>query len=211
MIAPTSTAVPPSGEQHEIGHGRQRVVVTEVGATLRGYTVDGAAVVDGFGERDMCSAGRGQVLAPWPNRLGDGRYSADGRHGHAAELARALGNGLEDGYPLGAHGEAVGRVLHVAAGVDAARRIFNGGANLEFRVRREGVLAGTERGIEKWIVHRLYTSPWSIRGKTMRRNFTSVSPTAAPVSRTSSWLSFRSPSPAAMLVTQETASTFIPM
>ena len=32
----------------------------------------------------MCDAGRGQVLAPWPNRLGDGRYSFDGRDAQAA-------------------------------------------------------------------------------------------------------------------------------
>ncbi|HUC37341.1 MAG TPA: aldose 1-epimerase family protein [Acidimicrobiales bacterium] len=84
MTASTHTALAPSGEQHEIGHGRQRAVVTEIGATLRVYTVDGSPVIDGFGERDMCSAGRGQVLAPWPNRLGDGKYSIDGRHGEAA-------------------------------------------------------------------------------------------------------------------------------
>jgi aldose 1-epimerase len=84
MAAPTSTAPAPSGDQHEIGHGRQRAVVTEVGATLREYTVDGFAVIDGFGEKDMCSAGRGQVLAPWPNRLRDGKYSIDGRNGNAA-------------------------------------------------------------------------------------------------------------------------------
>lgn len=84
MSAPATTSLPPSGEQHEIGHGRQRVVVTEVGATLRAYTIDGADVVDGFGEKDMCTAGRGQVLAPWPNRLGDGRYVVDGRNGQAA-------------------------------------------------------------------------------------------------------------------------------
>jgi len=76
--------VSPAGEQHDIGHGRQHVVVTEVGATLRSYTVDGAPVIDGFGVTDMCSSGRGQVLAPWPNRLGDGRYSIDGRTGRVA-------------------------------------------------------------------------------------------------------------------------------
>jgi aldose 1-epimerase len=80
--APTNE-VSPSGEQHEIGHGRHHVVVSEVGATLRSYTVDGVSVIDGFGVTDMCSAGRGQVLAPWPNRLGDGRYSIDGRTGRA--------------------------------------------------------------------------------------------------------------------------------
>ena len=78
------TEVSPAGEQHDIGHGRQQVVVTEVGATLRSYTIDGAPVIDGFGATDMCSSGRGQVLAPWPNRLGDGRYSIDGRTGRAA-------------------------------------------------------------------------------------------------------------------------------
>jgi len=78
------TKMSPAGEQHAIGHGRQEVIVTEVGATLRSYTVDGAPVIDGFGANDMCSAGRGQVLAPWPNRLGDGSYSIDGRSGRAA-------------------------------------------------------------------------------------------------------------------------------
>jgi aldose 1-epimerase len=82
--APPLETLPPSGEQHEIGHGHQRAVVTEVGATLREYTVDGVAVVDGFGEKDISPSGRGQVLAPWPNRLGDGRYSIDGRNGKAA-------------------------------------------------------------------------------------------------------------------------------
>jgi len=84
MPASPMTDVSPSGEQHSIGHGRQHAVVTEVGATLRSYTVDDNPVIDGFGVTDMCSAGRGQVLAPWPNRLGDGRYSFDGRNGRAA-------------------------------------------------------------------------------------------------------------------------------
>jgi aldose 1-epimerase len=74
----------PSGQQHVIGHGRAEVVVTEVGATLRSYTVGGAPVVDGFEVSEMCRDGRGQLLAPWPNRLGDGRYSFGGRQGRAA-------------------------------------------------------------------------------------------------------------------------------
>ncbi|MGA2519821.1 MAG: aldose 1-epimerase family protein [Acidimicrobiales bacterium] len=74
----------PSGEQHGIGHGRQQLVVTEVGATIRSYAVDGADVLDGFALDDMCEGGRGQVLAPWPNRLGDGRYSFEGRSAAAA-------------------------------------------------------------------------------------------------------------------------------
>jgi aldose 1-epimerase len=84
MSAAAVTETSPAGEQHDIGHGRQRAVVTEVGATLRSYTFDGEPIIDGFGPTDMCSSGRGQVLAPWPNRLGDGRYSIDGRTGRAA-------------------------------------------------------------------------------------------------------------------------------
>ncbi len=75
--------LPPSGAQHVIGHGRQVAVVTEVGATLRSYRVADEAVVDGFDQSELASGGRGQVLAPWPNRLGDGRYSFEGRSGRA--------------------------------------------------------------------------------------------------------------------------------
>jgi len=59
-------------------------VVTEVGATLRGYSVGGFDVIDGFEPGELCPSGRGQILAPWPNRLGDGRYQFGGRTGRAA-------------------------------------------------------------------------------------------------------------------------------
>jgi aldose 1-epimerase len=78
---------PPSrtGQQWVIGHGRQHVVVTEVGATLRSYSFGGEPVVDGFGEDDWSHDGRGQVLAPWPNRLGNGIYEF-GEHKAQAAL-----------------------------------------------------------------------------------------------------------------------------
>ena len=84
MTGPLSGVSPPSGEQHAIEHGQARAVVTEVGATLRSYTVGGRAVVDGFDETEICRDGRGQVLCPWPNRLGDGSYSFGGRRAQAA-------------------------------------------------------------------------------------------------------------------------------
>jgi len=74
----------PSGEQHELGFGRHHAVVTEVGATLRAYSVGDVDVLDGFAVGERASGGRGQVLAPWPNRLEDGRYSFEGRDGQAA-------------------------------------------------------------------------------------------------------------------------------
>jgi aldose 1-epimerase len=71
--------IAPSGEQIEIAHGDQRVVVVEVGGGLREYTLDGRNVLDGYGPDEMSSSGRGQVLIPWPNRIQDGRYSFDGQ------------------------------------------------------------------------------------------------------------------------------------
>jgi aldose 1-epimerase len=64
----------PSGEQFELGAGAHRVVVVEVGGGIREW--DG--VLLGYGVDEMCSSGRGQVLAPWPNRLAAGRYEWDG-------------------------------------------------------------------------------------------------------------------------------------
>lgn len=65
---------PPSGEQFELSHGAQRVVVVEVGGGIREW--DG--VLDGYPVDQMCKSARGQVLAPWPNRLDGGRYEFDG-------------------------------------------------------------------------------------------------------------------------------------
>ena len=91
----------PTGEQYEISSGRHRAVITEVGATLRSFSVDGRDVVRGFGVQDMISGGRGQNLIPWPNRIRDGRYTFNGatqqlaltepaRHNASHGLARYL-------------------------------------------------------------------------------------------------------------------------
>lgn len=71
--------IPPSGEQYELVHGGQRVVITEVGGGLRTYSVDGQDVIDGYAEGEMPDAARGAALLPWPNRLKDGRYDFMGR------------------------------------------------------------------------------------------------------------------------------------
>jgi aldose 1-epimerase len=85
---------PPSGEQHTIRNGDQVVVVAEVGATLRTYSAGGLDVLDGFSVDEPSSAGRGQVLAPWPNRLDGGRYAFGGREGSAAIDEPELGNAI---------------------------------------------------------------------------------------------------------------------
>ena len=68
----------PSGDQLEFAAGGYRAVVTECGATLRVLEHDGRPLLHGFAEDEMSSAGRGQLLMPWPNRIRDGAYSFDG-------------------------------------------------------------------------------------------------------------------------------------
>jgi aldose 1-epimerase len=74
----------PSGDQIELRAGDQRVVVVEVGAGLRSYTAGDRDVLDGYRPDEMASAGRGQVLMPWPNRIEDGTYEFGGSLHHLA-------------------------------------------------------------------------------------------------------------------------------
>jgi aldose 1-epimerase len=67
-------SAPPSGEQIVIRAGAYTATVVEVGGGLRALEHDGAQLLDGYGEDEMCSGARGQPLLPWPNRIADGRY-----------------------------------------------------------------------------------------------------------------------------------------
>jgi aldose 1-epimerase len=70
---------PPSGHQHVlVGPGDQQAVVVEVGGGLREYSVAGRPILDGYGESEACDSGRGQILAPWANRLRDGVFDWEG-------------------------------------------------------------------------------------------------------------------------------------
>jgi len=82
-VSADGARVPPTGEQFEISHGIHHAVVVEVGGGLRRYAVDGRDVLDGYAVDEEASSGRGQVLAPWPNRIEDGSYEFDG---HSQQL-----------------------------------------------------------------------------------------------------------------------------
>lgn len=69
----------PSGEQIELQADGYRAVVTEVGATLRRLEYRGRPLVRGYAEDEIMPVYSGAVLAPWPNRIGDGRYRYGGR------------------------------------------------------------------------------------------------------------------------------------
>lgn len=68
-----------TGTEFEIVHGQQQAIITEQGATLRAYTVDGRDIVTSFPEDASPEGCQGQHLLPWPNRIRDGRYDWLGR------------------------------------------------------------------------------------------------------------------------------------
>ena len=78
MPGSPSVHVRPSGAQFELRRGSQVATVVEVGGGLRAYDVGNRAVLDGYGPDEICSAGRGQVLMPWPNRIEGGAYRFEG-------------------------------------------------------------------------------------------------------------------------------------
>jgi galactose mutarotase-like enzyme len=92
---------PPTGTELALEHERQRVVVAELGAALRSWTVRGRELLDTIGPGEPDDAFRGKVLVPWPNRLRDGRYVFDGAEHRTAltepERATAL-HGLATGH-----------------------------------------------------------------------------------------------------------------
>lgn len=70
--------VPATGRQFEITHGSARAVVTEVGAALRVFEVDGVPYSETYDADQQPPSGAGTVLVPWPNRVTDGRWTLEG-------------------------------------------------------------------------------------------------------------------------------------
>ncbi len=56
-----------------------RAVAVEVGGGLRVFEADGVDVMEPYPLDALCDGAHGAILAPWPNRLADGRYTFDGR------------------------------------------------------------------------------------------------------------------------------------
>jgi len=138
-----SSARSPTGQQWRIGHGRQEVIVTEVGATLRSFTVDGAPVIDGFGLDEWSHSGRGQVLAPWPNRLGDGRYEFGGVTAQAPLNEPATGNaihGLVRWLPFAVEARAQNVVVLVCTVYPSPAYPYMVELRIEYRIGRDGLV-----------------------------------------------------------------------
>ena len=84
----------PSGEQWTIRHGDHEAVVVQVGGGLRTDGFRGRDVLAGYPRDAQCSAGRGQLLIPWPNRIRDGSYSVSGQRHQLALSEPERGNAI---------------------------------------------------------------------------------------------------------------------
>jgi len=69
----------PGGREWLIASAGHEATVVEVGGGLRRYTVDGVDLLDGYPADELPRGCRGQILAPWANRIRDGEYSFAGQ------------------------------------------------------------------------------------------------------------------------------------
>lgn len=83
-----------SGTPYELRVGNATARVASVGASLRELRVGDRDLVVPFAEDEVRPAHRGALLAPWPNRVIDGRYSFRGRDYQLSLTEPARGNAL---------------------------------------------------------------------------------------------------------------------
>ena len=69
---------PLSGRQFRLRAGDYQATIASVGASLRELTWQGRSLVVPYDADEVRPLYRGAVLAPWPNRVVDGRYQFDG-------------------------------------------------------------------------------------------------------------------------------------
>jgi aldose 1-epimerase len=93
-IAIVNSPVPVSGAQYAIAHGGYRATIASVGASLRELTFEGRDLVVPFDAGELRPNYRGATLAPWPNRVTDGRYEFGGDAFQLALTEPARGHAL---------------------------------------------------------------------------------------------------------------------
>lgn len=77
-----------------IASGGYQAVIDQRGGGLRAFVAEGVPVIDGYAAGDRPPGGAGQVLAPWPNRIRDGRYDYGGRSYELTLTEPANGNAI---------------------------------------------------------------------------------------------------------------------
>lgn len=124
VTAPQPVTAPLSGTQYELAAGEYRAMVASVGASLRVLTHRDQDLVVPFDADEIRPGFRGAVLAPWPNRVVDGRYDFEGTAQQVALTEPGRGHALhglaawEDWTMIG-HGESwveLGHTIQAQAG-----------------------------------------------------------------------------------------------
>lgn len=88
------TRTPASGVQHVLRAGEYEATVASVGASLRSLTYRGRDLVVPFDADEVRPGFRGATLAPWPNRIVDGRYVFAGEEYQVALTEPERGHAL---------------------------------------------------------------------------------------------------------------------
>ncbi|PCE15250.1 hypothetical protein AUC47_14180 [Microbacterium sp. SZ1] len=109
-------STPRSGIRVDLSAGPYSASIASVGATLRMLQHDGADLIVPFAADELRPAMRGALLAPWPNRIGDGEYAFGG------EAHRLVQNEPET--RTAAHG-LVAWTDFAAVEADADRAVFS--------------------------------------------------------------------------------------
>ena len=73
-----------SGTQHALRAGDYEAVISSIGASLRSLTYDGRDLTVPFDADEVRPSYRGATLAPWPNRIVDGKYTFAGEERQVA-------------------------------------------------------------------------------------------------------------------------------
>ncbi len=98
---------PVSGRQLRIAAHGYEAVIASVGASLRVLRFEGRDLVVPFDEDEVRPGYRGTTLAPWPNRIVDGRYSFGGAEHQLALSEPSRGQALHGLLPWAEYSDRV--------------------------------------------------------------------------------------------------------
>ena len=88
------SGTPASGTQYSISSGSYHATIASIGASIRSLTFEGRDLVVPFEADAVRPNFRGATLAPWPNRVIDGRYSFVGADQQLAHTEPERGHAL---------------------------------------------------------------------------------------------------------------------
>ncbi|HTN56238.1 MAG TPA: aldose 1-epimerase family protein [Microbacterium sp.] len=149
---------PRSGRQLRIADGDYEAIIASVGATLRTLRHTGRDLVVPFDADEVRPSHRGATLAPWPNRIVDGRYAFAGFEHRLALTEPARGHAL---HGLLVWTEFSDRVVEPDRVVLAA--IIEPSLGYPFRVEVETEYRLSESGLEQTVTARNLgadAAPW---------------------------------------------------